>query len=154
MIGPRVCRAVSCAGWIVLASTATIGRPVRADAPTEGLWSRLRRIETAFRGGDAISLRRSFASGGKVRVDLRDLEGGSGVYSPGQLQVMFGRIFDESPTRDFGFRPDDVTTSSDTAFARGRWVRRQPGGDRVETLTFTLHAESGDWRILEIRATR
>jgi hypothetical protein len=88
-------------------------------------------------------------------VDLKDVAEGSGSYSPGQLQVMFGQIFAQGPTREFGFRPDDVTTTSSTAFARGRWVRRQPSGrERADTLTFTLHAESGDWRILEIRSSR
>jgi len=120
------------------------------------LASRLRRIESAFRSGDASALRPSFAPG-KVRVDLRDLTDGPGSYGSGQLEVLFGRIFDEIRTREFLIRPQDVTVSApSTAFARGRWVRRpRPGGaERVDTLTFTLREEGGEWRIHEIRSSR
>ncbi|PYQ47158.1 MAG: hypothetical protein DMF78_24470 [Acidobacteria bacterium] len=121
------------------------------------LSTRLRRIETAFRGGDAASLRPIFTGNGKVRVDLKDVMDGPGSYGPSQLEVIFGRIFDENRTREFHFRDDEVTVSTPgTAFARGRWVRKaRPGGtDATDTLTFTLRQESGDWRIHEIRSSR
>jgi hypothetical protein len=131
--------------------------PGAAPAAADGasLAVRLHRIESAFREGDAPSLRRSFTRG-RVRLDLRDLTDGPGAYGPGQLQAMFGRIFEQGPTREFTFRDGEVTRASpDTAFARGRWVRGRPGGaDCVDNLTFTLHEESGDWRILEIRSSR
>jgi hypothetical protein len=118
---------------------------------------RLQRIETAVRAADAGGLRGSFAGSGKVRADLRDFTNGLVWYGPGQLQVIFGQIFEEFETRDFAFRKGDVTLSSpSTAFARGRWVRRsrRGGPDVVDTLTVTLHADRGDWRILEIRSSR
>jgi len=137
-----------------LAATAGIAR---AQADDEALWSRLHSIETAFVQGDASSLRSSFSSSGKLRVDLKDLADGQASYAPGQLQVIFGRIFQEQKTRVMVFDRSDLTVSpSGTAFARGRWVRRpQPGGgETVERLTFTLREERGDWRILEIRSSR
>jgi hypothetical protein len=116
----------------------------------------LRRIESAFREGDAGSLRLSFSSGGRVRVELRDLAEGQGAYGAGQLQAIFNRIFEQVRTEDFAFGKEDVRVATPgTAFARGRWVRRAParGPETVDMLTFTLREESGDWRILEIRSS-
>ncbi len=117
---------------------------------------RLKRIEAAFREGDAGSLRSSFSSAAKVHVDLRDLSEGQGSYGSGQLQVIFDRIFEHSPTEDFAFGADDVRIlTPGTASARGRWVRRlHARNSSVDVLTFTLRQESGDWRILEIRSSR
>src|SRR5688572_10604714 len=109
---------------------AVLAGPLGAAAAEAdpSLASRLRRIESAFRSGDAAALRPSFAAG-KVRVDLRDLTDGPGSFGSGQLEVLFGRIFDASPTREFTIRPQDVTVSTpSTAFARGRWVRRPRHG--------------------------
>lgn len=127
------------------------------EADNEALWARLRRIESAFREGDANALRLSFPSSGKIRVEIKDLTEGQTWYAPAQLQVIFGQIFEGFATREMAFRRSEVTLSpSGTAFARGRWVRRgQRGGpETVDTLTFTLREESGDWRILEIRSSR
>jgi hypothetical protein len=128
-----------------------------AAAATTALRSRLSRIEGAFRSGSAGSLRQSFSETGKVRVDLKELTEEPASYGCGQLQVVFGRIFDENQTREFTFPKDDVTVSAaGTAFARARWSRRsRPSGqDSVDNLTFTLRQESGDWRINEIRSSR
>jgi hypothetical protein len=119
--------------------------------------ARLRRIETAFRSGDAGSLRPAFTASTKVRVDLKDVMEGPGSYGPSQLEVIFGRIFDENHTRQFSFKDEDVTVSSPgIAFARGRWVRRsgRGGAEATDTVTFTLRQESGDWRVHEIRSSR
>jgi hypothetical protein len=145
----------------VLIGTASLGTLVAAGgaAPDEelaaGLHSRLERIESAFRTGDAGSLRGSFSGSGKVRVDLKGLTPGRGSYGPGQLQVIFAAIFDEYRTREFRFGRDDVQVSTPgTAFAKGRWVRRsQRGSQDTETLCFTLREEDGDWRVLEIRSS-
>ena len=121
------------------------------------LATRLRRIETAFRSGDAGSLRPVFTSSVKVRVDLKDVMEGPGSYGPSQLEVIFGRIFDENRTRQFSFRDEDVTVSAPgVAFARGRWLRKvgRGGAEAPDTVTFTLRQESGDWRIHEIRSSR
>ena len=128
-----------------------------AQAADEALWARLHSIESAFVQGDASSLRSSFSSTGKLRVDLKDLSDGQASYAPGQLQVIFGQIFQEQKTREMVFDRSDLTRSpSGTAFARGRWVRRPQhgGGETVDRLTFTLREERGDWRILEIRSSR
>jgi hypothetical protein len=130
---------------------------LRAEGPDPQLSSRLQRIETAFRGGDAGALRSCVASSGKVRVDLRDLTEGPASYGPGQLQVVFEQIFDDNRTREFEFRKQDVKVpSAGTAFAKGRWVRRaRTGGhETVDTLTFTLREENRDWRIHEILTSR
>jgi hypothetical protein len=130
---------------------------LRADGVDPRLTSRLQHIESAFRGGDAGALRPSFASTGKVRVDLKDLTDGPASYGPGQLQVIFGQIFDGHRTREFAFRKQDVTVPSPgTAFAKGRWVRRaRTGGqETADTLTFTLREENRDWRIYEILTSR
>jgi hypothetical protein len=145
-------RRASAAAALVVGAAAAHAAPVD---PT--LATRLRRIETAFRGGDAASLRPIFTGNGKVRVDLKDVMDGPGSYGPSQLEVIFVRIFDENRTREFAFRDEEVTVSAPgTAFARGRWVRKaRPGGsDATDTLTFTLRQESGDWRIHEIRSSR
>jgi hypothetical protein len=128
--------------WPSFDSPADDAPAVFDDAATDdrALSSRLRRIETAFRDGDAGSLRASFASGARLRVELPDLTEGQGSYGAGQLQVIFGRIFDQFRTQEFAFAADDVRVSQPgTAFARGRWVRR---------------SRPRDWRILEIRASR
>lgn len=128
-----------------------------AESPDAGLLTRLQRIESAFRQGDATSLRLSFSGAGKIRVDLGDLTDGQESYGAGQLQVIFGRIFEELRTQEFSFAKDAVKVSAPgTAFARGRWVRRsRPSGDQtIDTLIFTLREELGDWRILEIRSSR
>jgi hypothetical protein len=139
---------------LVLAALASAAPEQEANGE---LRSRLRRIEGAFRSRDAGSLRQSFSEAGKVRVDLKDLTDEPASYGPGQLQVVFARIFEENQTRDFAFPKDDVTVSeASTAFARARWSRRsRPGGQEVvDNLTFTLRQENGDWRINEIRSSR
>jgi len=146
------------AAALVAAAAAANGAPwLRADGPDPKLWSRLQRIESSFRGGDAGALRPSFASRGKVRVDLRGLTEGPASYGSGQLQVIFEKIFDGNRTREFAFRKQDVTVPAPgTAFAKGRWVRRtRTGGqESVDTLTFTLREENRDWRIHEILTSR
>lgn len=131
--------------------------PAGSDDATGALWSRLRRIQSDFVSGDANSLRTSFSSTARLRVDLKGFTDRRAAYAPGQLQVIFGEIFQEHRTREMAFEKKDVTLSpGGTAFARGRWVRRpQLGGvETVDSLTFTLREESGDWRILEIRSSR
>jgi hypothetical protein len=138
----------------MLAAAAREGRP---DAGSSGLWSRLERIEAAFRSGDAGSLRGSCSGERKIRVEINGLSGGQGSYGAGQLQVVFSSIFDEVRTREFSFGRDDVQLSNPgTAFAKSRWVRRSQAGarDTVDMLTFTLREENGDWRVLEIRSSR
>lgn len=128
------------------------------DAPAvDGLDARLRQVESAFREGDSAALRASFATSGKVRVDLKDLTEGLGWYACGQLQVLFSRVFQEYATRELVFRAEDVTESSaGTAFARGHWVRRprRGGSEIAETVVLTLREEKGDWHILEIHSSR
>lgn len=150
---------VSCALALLVLETSSSshGDALERESLDPTLSSRLRRIEAAFRNGDAGSLRLSCSSTGKVRVELPDLAGGQGSFGPGQLQVVFERIFEKSRTLEFGFGADEIRTPTpSTAFARGRWVRRAPprGPELVETLTFTLREESRDWRILEIRSSR
>ncbi len=142
---------VACSALAATAGTA------HAQAEDEALWSRLHSIETAFVQGSASSLRSSFSSTCKLRVDLKDLADGQASYAPGQLQVIFGQIFQEQKTREMVFDRSELTRSpSGTAFARGRWVRRplHGGGETTDRLTFTLREERGDWRILEIRSSR
>jgi hypothetical protein len=135
-----------------------MGNTSLAEAPSlpAGLEPRLRRVEGAFRTGNASSLRSSLA-GDKVRVDLRELTSGAESYGSGQLEVIFARIYEDHRTREFSFRDEDVTVSvPGTAFARARWVRRpRAGGPEVtDTLTFTFREDDGDWRIHEIRSSR
>jgi len=138
---------------VALALLAPIATSASDMAPS--LSSRLSRIETAFRGGDAAALRSSLADNSKVRIDLKDLTDGPGSYGAGQLEVIFDGIFDAHKTREFTFRKQEVTVSGPgTAFARGRWVRRTGAQDTTATLTFTLREEAGDWRIHEIRSSR
>jgi len=133
------------------------GPAIEAGDGSEALWTRLRRIQSDFRSGDAPSLRTSFSSTTRLRVDLEGFTDRRASYAPGQLQVIFGEIFEEHRTREMNFERNDVTLSpGGTAFARGRWVRRPKhgGAETVDSLTFTLREEGGDWRILEIRSSR
>jgi hypothetical protein len=144
---------------LVAAAFTTLPGPAaiaRASEPDAGLLSRLERIETAFRQGSAGALRDSCASAGKVRLDLQDVVAEQGSYGAGQLQVIFDQIFDQYRTSAFAFTRDDVKVSPPgTAFARSRWVRRARGGsEAVDTLTFTLRQEGGEWRVHEIRSSR
>src|SRR5262249_46730774 len=60
-----------------MAALTARAAPVAAQSPSNpvdpSLSSRLRRIETAFRSGDASSLRPAFTATSKVRVDLKDV---------------------------------------------------------------------------------
>lgn len=143
------------AALVSLLVLASIDRAAADTVPPE-LARQLRLIESAFRDGSGRSLRSSLAPG-RVRADLDPLADGHGSYGPGQLQVLFDRTFDAFETRSFQFRDRDVTVpSSRTAFARVRWERvsRQDRRSVAETLTFTLRADDGVWRILEIRTSR
>jgi Domain of unknown function (DUF4440) len=145
------------AGMAVLALSAGPSVVRAATAVDPSLSARLRKIESAFRSGDAGALRPLFTANSKVRVDLKDVMDGPGAYGPSQLEVIFGRIFDESRTRQFSFRDEDVTISAPgIAFARGKWVRKagRGGTEATDTVTFTLRQESGDWRVHEIRSSR
>jgi hypothetical protein len=161
----RVRSTIRAKGGLLCAVTAALavlvgpGRAAAAPGSTqedEALWSRLRRIEDAFRAGDAGALRASFPKTAKLRVDLPDVPGCPASYGPGQLQVVFAQIFADAPTRDFTFPPDQVTRpAAGTAFARARWARGAKG-DRdapSDMLTFTLREEDGGWRIHEIVST-
>jgi hypothetical protein len=158
VLGGGWLRAVTLTAALVAALLLlALAGPAPGEEPNPALRTRLSRIEGAFRSGSAGSLRQSFSEAGKVRVDLKELTDEPASYGCGQLQVVFGRIFDENQTREFAFPKDDVTVSeAGTAFARARWSRRsRPGGqDAVDNLTFTLRQESGDWRINEIRSSR
>jgi hypothetical protein len=139
---------------LLVSASASAASPATLEP---ALSARLRRIETAFRSGDAASLRPAFTANTKVRVDLMDVMEGPGSYGPSQLEVIFGRIFDENRTRQFSFKDEDVAVSGPgIAFARGRWVRKtgHGGTETTDTVTFTLRQESGDWRIHEIRSSR
>jgi hypothetical protein len=121
------------------------------------LWSRLQRIETAFRGGDAQALRVLLPAEAKVRVDLRGLTDGPRSYGPGQLEVVFRQIFAAQDTAELTFRPEDVKVPAPgTAFARARWTRTTADGAApvVDFVTFTLRLQDGDWRIHEILCSR
>lgn len=149
-------------GWrraaLLAVTTLVVCSPVLDAATVDpSLSARLRRIETAFRGGEAGSLRPAFTAKAKVRVDLKDVMEGPGSYGPSQLEVILGRIFAENRTREFSFRDEDVTvTTPGVAFARARWLRKASGGgpDTTDTVTFTLRQEGGDWRVHEMRSSR
>lgn len=151
-----VVMATARAALLVLTATLSSSSFLCAGPLDPALATRLRRIEGAFRNGDAASLRPAFTPSAKVRVDLKTVMDGPGSYGPGQLEVIFGRIFDENHTREFSFRDEDVAVSAPgIAFARGKWVRKaRPGADATDTVTFTLRQERGDWRIHEIRSSR
>ena len=154
---PSLMFALSIVPSLIVTGLLAVARPeVRGDsAPKQdlspSLASRLSRIESAFRQSDANALRLSFPASGKVRVDLDDLTDGQGSYGPGQLQVIFGQIFEDYPTREFVFERDEIRVSAPgTAFARSRWTRRHAvgGHESADTLTFTLRQEgkSGESR--------
>jgi ketosteroid isomerase-like protein len=140
-----------CALLVALAGFA------RAEEVEPALWSRLQRIETAFRGGDAQALRAMLPGEAKVRVDLRDLTDGPRSYGPGQLEVVLQQIFQAHRNGELTFRTEDVKVCAPgTAFARGRWARRAGPGTSatVDYVTFTLREQAGDWRIHEILCSR
>jgi hypothetical protein len=136
---------------------ASPGSPAVSDAGDEALRGRLRRVEAAFRQGDAVALRGSFTDKAKVRVELGDLTEGEGLYGAGQLQVIFGRIFEQRRTASMSFPTSDVKVpGAGTAFARAVWLHRgaRSGDERTDSLLLTLHADAGDWRIIEMRSAR
>ena len=141
-----------------LFAVLVLGSTVRAPAePVEpSLWSRLQRIEAAFRAGDAQALRALLPAEAKVRVDLPGLTDGPRSYGPGQLEVVFQQVFAATTDRELTFRPDDVKVpSARTAFARARWARKTgASGAAPEFVTFTLRETGGDWRIHEILGSR
>ena len=142
------------AWWLV---PGPVAHASAQDSGEDALWSRLRRLENAFRQGDATALRLASPGSGKVRLDLSPWTDGPTSYGPGQLQGVFAQVFDERRTHTFSFPRQDVSVSREgTAFARGRWVWAPPAGDRqtVETLVFSLRSEGGDWRVQEIRRAR
>lgn len=131
--------------------------PALAGPVEPALWSRLQRIEAAFRAGDAQALRPVLPAEAKVRVDLPGITDGPRSYGPGQLEVVFQQIFASQPEHELTFRAEDVKVASGgTAFARARWARKGPGGEAGATdhLTFTLRDTAGGWRIHEILGSR
>jgi hypothetical protein len=127
------------------------------DLNDDALWTRLRRLENAFRQGDATALRLASPGAGKVRIDLPPWTEGPASFGPGQVQGVFAQVFSERRTRAFSFPKEDLSVSPEgTAFARARWVWCPGGGDQPtsETLFFSLRSEDGDWRLQEIRRAR
>lgn len=154
---PRAMLAGSRAGLVVMAWLATSPLFGLGDAADADLKSRLRRVEAAFRQGDAATLRACFSDKAKVRVELPELTEGQGLYGAGQLQVIFARIFEQRRTRSMSFPPADVQVpAAGTAFARGVWahVGTRNADVRTDSLMLTLHSEGADWRIIEMRAAR
>jgi hypothetical protein len=128
-----------------------------SDLDDDALWTRLRRLESAFRQGDATALRLASPGSGKVRIDLPPWTEGPASFGPGQIQGVFAQVFSERRTRAFSFPKEDVSVSPEgTAFARARWVWCGEGGDQrtSEVLVFSLRSEDGDWRLQEIRRAR
>jgi hypothetical protein len=147
-------RALLVASAWLAASTA---HAAASDLDDEALRSRLRRVEAAFRQGDAGALRGCFSDKAKVRVELGDLTEGEGLYGAGQLQVIFSRIFEQRRTVSLSFPRSDVKVpGAGTAFARAVWLHRgaRSGDERTDSLLLTLHANEGDWRIIEMRSAR
>jgi hypothetical protein len=144
------------AGWACAVLVVGSAWFASAEQVEPLLWSRLQRIETAFRGGDAQALRALLPAEAKVRVDLRGLTDGPRSYGPGQLEVVLRQIFEAHGPGELSFRPEDVKVTSGTAFARARWTRRTQQGvaSPVEFVTFTLRDQAGGWRIHEILCSR
>jgi ketosteroid isomerase-like protein len=142
--------------WRALALAVVLWGPaaIGAAEPVEpSLWSRLQRIEAAFRAGDAQALRPLLPAEAKVRVDLPGLTDGPRSYGPSQLEVVFQQIFADREDFELAFRRDDVKVPAEgTAFARARWAR--PGESEAAYVTFTLRADNGGWRIHEILGSR
>ena len=127
----------------------SLGQPAPQDPL---LRSRLALLSRAFRTGDPGLLRRSLGPSGRIRLDLPERREAQGNFGPGQVAVVLSHVFRESATAFLDFR--DVTVSgSDSAHARGQWVRRINGAAERETLLVTLQLDGGDWRIVEIRST-
>ena len=133
-----------------------VARAHTPDAGDAALWSRLRRLESAFRQGDATAIRLASPTSGKIRLDLPPWTDGPCSYGPGQVQGVFAQVFADRRTHTFSFPKEEVEVSREgTAFARGRWVWDPPAGERAtETLVFSLRSEGGDWRVQEIRRAR
>jgi hypothetical protein len=154
---PKSMRAMSRAALVVMAWLAASPVWCFGDLVDASLQSRLRRVDEAFRQGDAANLRGCFSDKAKVRVELPELTEGQGLYGAGQLQVIFARIFEQRRTRSMSFPHADVQVpAAGTAFARGIWVHvgSRNADVRTDSLMLTLHAEGGDWRIIEMRAAR
>lgn len=128
-----------------------------SDFTDDALWTRLRRLESAFRQGDATALRLLAPGSGKVRIDLPPWTEGPASFGPGQIQGVFAQVFAERRTHAFSFPKVDVSVSGEgTAFARARWVWCSGGSEQrtSEILVFSLRSEGGDWRLQEIRRAR
>ena len=153
----RVASGRALARFVLALAVVGPARAMPAGQVEPALWSRLHRIESAFRNGDAQALRASLPESAKVRVDLRGLTNGPVSYGPSQLQVVFEQIFQDQRTREFVLPRQDVKVwALGTAFARGRWVRGQAPGapDTLDLLTITLREDGGDWHIYEILSLR
>jgi hypothetical protein len=138
---------------IVLVAGSAPFAPAEPVEPS--LWSRLQRIEAAFRTGDAQVLRPVLPVEAKVRVDLPGVTDGPRSYGPGQVEVVIQQVFAGNPDRSLTFRPEDVKVPAPgTAFARARWPRRSGSGATSEYVTFTLRAAGDDWRLHEILGSR
>lgn len=129
--------------------------PLAAVEDDAALRARLDALERALRSGDADALGASVARRGRIHVDLRGLTDGQQVWGAGQLRVAFAELFAERRTSGFALQAATLSRSGeDLAFVRGTWTRAAPGGPVVESVSFTLRLESGDWRVFEIRTAR
>jgi hypothetical protein len=127
-----------------------------AAAPPS-LTSRLSALQDAFRAEDARGVRESCSGRTRVRVDLGALTAGAATYGAGQLEVVMKRVFKERRTESFAMAPSGPTVDADAAYATAQWRHGEDAGSgdvRSDALTFVLHREGDDWRVVELRASR
>jgi hypothetical protein len=127
-----------------------------AAAPP-ALGSRLAALQDAFRGEDARAVRDSCSARTRVRVDLGPLTAGAASYGPGQLEVVMKRVFKERRTESFELAPAGPTVDDDAAYATAQWRHGEDAGTgdvQSDALTFVLHREGAEWRVVELRASR
>jgi ketosteroid isomerase-like protein len=126
--------------------------------PSPALEARLSSLQAAFRSEDARAVRASCSGRTRVRVDLGELTGGSASYGPGQLEAVMRRVFRERRTESFEMSASGATVDGErAAYATADWRHRAEDGEgeaRQDSLTFVLHREDADWRVVELRASR
>jgi ketosteroid isomerase-like protein len=141
--------------WLVLLLLAGPALAAQPVAP------RLDAIRAAFLRNDASALAQQFPAKDRVYVALPRFETGA-FLGPGPLRALLGRLTRETRTTDFTFiepeRAIAAAASGDVVFLKAHWTYRTSDSQAARSdeiyLSVRRQPEDGEWRIVELKASR
>lgn len=140
------------AGLLCLGALPTTAQ----EEPGAGAFAVFRLLEQAWARGDASGLVEHVGST-KVRLAMPALEGGSGLFSRSQLELLFAQHFANNETLSFQFkemRPPAGRPPVAVALAQRRLRALGAGTVRQDRVLVTLALEGDRWILSEITVVR